>query len=366
MCSKVDSKKGTVLLNKWGLGADFSISNGKISYRSFKPLDNTGIDLNLSFKNFNIKEQLMQNPFQIIEVTSQDIRSIKTSYKNIEIPFTQDLSDVLIKLIPVPNTRFKADLSIPYEDFYLNDVLCEGYGKGAVQLLKFTHQKFTFEFDFIQSTFKFNLKEIKSLKQAYQILGLLHSLVVQGSELIIAPTDKMNSNVTEEEFPFSFGVDENNETELKKDIDYIFNLVKNLNSIEKFYRVTFKNFYFNLNADEYDAIQLLLLHMNNEKEKIEAINFSVGISELQSNIEDFKDNVLNSDINPISFVYNRGVRIPLFGEMIQIKDKKLIISGPDVVLTNKTEVSRELKKNTKESLTLRLVSKTRQLVRYFD
>ncbi|WP_454844823.1 hypothetical protein [Priestia megaterium] len=309
---------------------------------------------------------MMQNPFQVFELSSEDIRSIKTNYKDIEIPFVRDLNDVLIKVVPVPNTKFMADLSIPHEDFYLNDVICEGYGRDAVELLKFTHKKITFEFDFIQNTFKFNIKEIKSLRQTYLILGFLHSLVVVGSKLMIAPTDKMNSKVTEEEFPFSFGINGTKETEIKKDIDYIFNLVKNLNSIEKFYRVTFKNFYFNLNANEYDAIQLLLLNMSNEKETLKGIKFNVGRSDIISDVESFTDKVLNTEINPISIVYNQGISIPLFDQVIHITDKKLTISGPDVKVTNKKELSRQLKKTTKKSLTLRLASKTGQLVRYFD
>ncbi|MFL7939201.1 hypothetical protein ACKA0G_01420 (plasmid) [Priestia megaterium] len=308
----------------------------------------------------------MQNPFQVIEVSSQDIRSIKSSYKNIELPFNHDLRMVLIKLIPLPNTRFKADLSIPYEDFYLDDVLCEGYGKDAVQLLRFTHSKIKFEFDFIKNKFTFSTQEIKSLKQAYLIFGFIHSLIINASELIIMPTNIMDSNVKEEEFSLPFGVEKYKETEIKKDIDYIFNLVKDLISIEKFYRVRFKKFYFNLDKNQYDAIQLLLLRMNGEKETVKGLKVNMGISDLISGLDNFKENVLNSDVNPVSIVYSKGIHIPLFDEVIHIEDKKLTISGPDVIVTNKTELNRQLKKSTKKSLTLRLASKTKQLVRYFD
>ncbi|PFR93550.1 hypothetical protein [Priestia megaterium] len=359
------------MLEKWGISFNFSVSNGRINYESFGTKDDVGVNLNISFQNFNILEQLSKNPYEVIEVDGSQVRSISTSYKDIEIPFSEDMMLGVVKVIPHPLTSMKVELSLPSTDEYMEDVLLESYGQNTVDIVRFTHSLFKFTFDFRNSTFRFKVNELSNLRQAKRVYGFLNELInTKHQELIIHPLEATDANGNPvNEGSFTFNMDNEQEQRTKNDICYINKLVTDLLLIQKHYKVRFKEFYFNLSKEELDMVQLLLLNISGEKQTLSNLRFNIDLNDSHTDREALKEIIQSKTPVAISIVYNQGIHVPLFDITIPIKDKKLIIASPDSVIENTSEISKALKRKGKirtDIKEIRLSSKKDKLVRYFE
>lgn len=350
----INAKKGSILLKDWGIHLAFSLIDGKINMTGLKALDNEGIKLTLSLNDYNILETLDTKPYQIIELDSTQIRSVHSTYKNVELPFVKAINDIVITLTPVPNVEFEADISIPFTDILLENVHCESHGVNDVELFRFDHRFFRFEFDLKNSKINYTVKEeAKSVKQARLVFGFLNALVNTDEGIIIIPHPATNIDFPSEELRLNYKVVEGENTKQQKDINYIFELLTKLVLIEESYRVRFKEFHLNISAEERIAIELLVANIKNEKGSLKKLNFDMIVT----NYDHFKETVLNED-TLMRIQYRKEITFQLFDQEIVIKNKTLTITAKDAYLINNKDVKQQLKKRKNNTLSISFGSRS--------
>lgn len=350
----ISAKRGSVLLKDWGIHLGFSLIDGKLSMSELKAIDDEGIKLTLSLKDFNIHEAMDSNPYDIIELDSTQIRSVQSSYKNVELPFVEAINDIVITLIPVPNVEFNADISIPFTDILLENTHCESHGMKNLDLFRFDHRFFKFEFDIKNSKINYTVKEeVKTVKQARLVFGFLNALVNTEEGIIILPHPTTKIDFPSEELRLNYKVIENENSKQQKDINYIFELLNKLVLIEEYYRVRFKEFHFNISAEEHVAIALLIANIKNQSGSLEKLNFDMIVTDY----DHFKETVLNED-TLMRVKYQKEITFQLFEEEIVIKNKTLTITAKDAYLINNKDVRQQLKKRNNNTLSISFGSRS--------
>lgn len=339
----VNAQKGSALLEEWGVSLGFSLIDGKLNMEELRAIGKEGMELSLSLKNFNLLEAMNKNPYEIITIDNSQILSINSSYKDIELPFAESLSATIIKIIPVPHMEFKADISIPFTDILIENIQCKSYGNQEVELIRFEHKFFNFEFNLKELKVNYKVNEkIKSVRQAKLIFGFLNALVNTDAGILLIPHVSGKTNVPTDEIPISFNIKEKGNTQQQKEIGYIFELLKKFNLVEDFYKVKFERFHYNLNKDESLALSLLVANIVNKPSSFEKLHSSIVIDD----IDHFENKVLNKD-NLIRIEYQKEVTLQIFEKQILIKDRKLTITINKAYVINKKEVKKQLKKRQK-------------------
>jgi len=198
---------------------------------------------------------------------------------------------------------------------------------------------------------------LQKTTQARLVYGFINDLINKSNEISIRPIDLESDNPKEGSFQFSLG---NNTDKVRDDIAYIFKLINNLITIERHYRIKFKNFYFGLDQAELEALELLLLSINNEKQLLKSISFDIDISDKEA----LKQTILKDEPSSLLIVYD-GIKIYLFGETFTV-NRKLCIFAPDAIIINKEEILTNIEENKLSSVRVRIKSKHNKLVRYFS
>lgn len=364
--NKVPAPIAAKQLSQWGLSVEFLTSQERISYQNFKALDGSSFKVTFDVINFNLNEQLQQKSYDVIEVDNSHVTKIITTFKDIEIPMIEQPSKLYFNW--VPKSEFKAEVSISHTDIFFENVLCQSYGHETLDLIRLTHEKFTLTFNLNTNKFNFKINKLKTLRENYQVFGMLYEIIHTGSSLIINPTDMMKTNIELNEFDFDFQLSterdniSENEHRYKEEIRYIFNLVKDLQLVESYYRVRFRNFYFNLDNEEHDILKLLVLSINGQKEKVKSIKFTVDISDP----EGLKKSLREENPVMMRLEFKSGMPLSLFGQAINIGNKYHVIQTKNVVVKNKVEVLKRINRNQLQKVPLHIEGNENSLERWFE
>ncbi|WP_142830073.1 hypothetical protein [Planococcus soli] len=320
---------------------------------NLKAVDDESIKLSLSLKDFSLYEKMKNNPYEIIEIDSSLILSFNSSYKDIELPFVENISDIKISLIPVPEIEFKTDIFIPSTDILIDNVICKSYGSQNVELLRFDHALFKFEINLKDLKIHYKVEEnFTSARRARLFFGFLDALVNTDSGITLTPYPSNNSNVPTEDITIQFSISKKENSPQQKEIHFIYDLLNKIILIEDHYKVKFEQFHFNINEEESFHVELLIANIRSEPFITDKFPCYVPFTEFKR----IKEEVLNKDVL-VQFEVTEEITVELYGKNISIKNRIIQVAANSIYMINEKEVRRQLK-NHKETLLVILGSRT--------
>lgn len=317
--------------------------------------DGTPFDLKIGFKGIDFYKLLSNSNYQEFEIDGEYITSVRSSFKDIEIPLTFT-EDYKFTIIPLPSKEFTTDIFIPFSSYYINNVKISAYGN--LDIIRLEHASFRLEFNLREDKFNFKTKDFNSLIEAKNIFNFLNTLLNE--------TNKLSFNIPNGKEPAQFSFDVNkaenkDDDNLLNQLSFITKLVNELVEVQNYYKVNFNEFYFNLSPQEYDNLQILLLNINGERQSIKSVKLNIDVYDHNT----FKE-ILNEKGTPMSIVH-KSLNVPLFNQCITISDKQFTIEAPDAYFLNKGKIKKQITKSkTHSNIEIKIRSHENRLVRYFS
>lgn len=350
---KVESQAGLKILTKYNLLAKFESSSEGLHLKSVGTSDNEKkMKLNIKFEGINFFEQMKKSPFNEFEIQGENIKSIRSHFEGINLPSEGKL--ITLKVIPKPIYETEVDLYFKEEGYELLNVNWElfgGYHDDLVIRLK--HEMIKFEINFNELKLDFNIGKIKSIKYLKEIFNFLETLMLGKSILTVFFKDR-----NEEVDDFVRFREEDN-AEMLEEIRLNLKYVEKLIEIQRKYKIMFKDFYFSLDKESIEIIDIIWSDLKHEKITIDSLNVSMESWEV-----DFIREYIEVEN---TFILESKKELPslkIFNQTIEI-NKNICLFCDDVYVSNSTEVLEKINAGEK-CINVILKSKAKEIYTYLE
>lgn len=304
-----------ILKEKHSLNAIIQTSSDGSSLRSIGSYDNNKkLNLDMAFQDIDFLQMLKQNQFKEFEISGEHIKSVSSHFEGISVPSSGKIHS--LKVIPLPFKKFNTDLYFKGTDIILSDTVLEVYQDHHSSLFKFTHPFIELKLDYENKLFNFEINKISRLRDLEDTIQFLLALVLGEEQLTIY----LKEDKKEMDF-IQMSSDEN--IDIKNQLLMLENVVKTLKSIQKHYRIIFKDFHFNISSSTLEILEILKLHMNKNTRLLDKI--CVSTEKLTLN-----QDLINYDTFKNDFIIDQKTlrihsrdpidRISLFNQEIEIND----------------------------------------------
>lgn len=326
--NKVDKEKGLgILESKYGLNATIQTTSKGSVIKSLGSELHKKMNLNVKFEGVNFFQLFKDSPFDAFEIPGENIKAMNSSFEGISIPNVGKIAS--LKVVPLPSKIFNADLYFKGSNILLSNVYVEVFNGFDSSLLRFTHDLAVFEFDFEKRCFHFRLKEFKRLRDLEEIIEFLSFLVSGEEPLILYIRDSIDGDIPVDEKEIDFiQMDSDDNNNIREELMEIQQLVEVLKKIQKHYRITFRDFEFNLTEDVLKIIGLLELHMTKEAQLINKLYFFINDIKFYDNTMNHEKFIEEVNHKQKQFVFESKERIGiinLFNQEIEINDELIIM-----------------------------------------
>lgn len=285
----------------------------------------------MKFQGINFFQMLKSAQFNEFEISGENIISMNSHFEGISIPSSGKL--ISLKITPLPLKKLNVDLFFRGTDVVLSDVTFEYFEGFGTSLIRFTHPFIVIEFDFIKKRFNFSLKKFKRLRDLEEVIQLLLTLALGEEPLYVyLKEDEKEVELLQMSPSENIGI--------RNELNEIIILLEFLKSIQKHYRIVFRDFELDLSDETIEKINLLELHMNKNSAIFNSIFLStkdLNLNEVITNYEtlpEIEDLIINQQ--------HFGFRISKKIHTINLLNQKIEINEELSITCNDAFISKTL------------------------
>jgi len=338
----IESRVGLGILERHKLLPKFESTSKGLKLHSVGTSDeNSKMNLNVKFKEFNFIEKLRQSPFEEFEIASDNIISMDSHYKGIEMP--SHGSPIKMKVIPKPIIEKCVDLYFKGTDSKILGAKAEMYvGYENDFLIRISNGQLTFELNLDESKFSYSLSDkFESITEVKDVFLFLNYLVSgEGLTVYLKDEQKEVENIIE------FNKDEN--LEQQGEIQTQLELIDKLIDIQRYYQIMFRDFDFSIDETMFQTINVIYADLKNDKYKLDAF---YGIIKTNIDGEDSIKEIIKEE-KKFRFTFEKELKeIQLFNQLILI-NKPLHVTCEDAFVVHYDRVEKSIGDEVEYHVTL--------------